>query len=60
MDAMSPNDPAAFVAAALASKPDLIVHEADRPETVRAALKVLVQGSLIPSFSLRHERIGGP
>jgi hypothetical protein len=44
MDAMSPNDPAALVAAALASKPDLIVHEADRPETVRAVLKVLVQG----------------
>ena len=44
MDAVSPNDPAAFVAAALASKPDLIVHEADRPETVRAVLKVLVQG----------------
>ena len=44
MDAVSPNNPAAFVAAALASKPDLIVHGADRPETVRAVLKVLAQG----------------
>jgi hypothetical protein len=44
MDAMSPYDPATFVAAAIASKPDLIVHEADRPETVRAVLKVLAQG----------------
>ena len=44
MSGASPNNPAAFVAAALASKPDLIVHGADRPETVRAVLKVLAQG----------------
>src|ERR1700730_8205991 len=44
MDAVSPNGPPAFFAAALAPKPDLIVHEADRPETVRTVLKVLVQG----------------
>jgi hypothetical protein len=38
MDAISPTE---FLAFALASKPDLVVHRADRPETVRALLKVL-------------------
>lgn len=42
MDALSPNDLAA-VAAAITPKPDLIVHSADRPETVRAVLRVLKQ-----------------
>jgi hypothetical protein len=40
MDALSPD---AFVASSLASKPDLIVHGADRPETVRALLKVFAE-----------------
>ena len=43
MDANLPNDPAAVIAAALSQKPDLIVHSADRPETVRAVLKLLAQ-----------------
>ena len=42
MDATSPIDPAAVVAGAVTPKPDLIVHNADLPETVRALLKVLV------------------
>src|SRR3954470_10713839 len=38
MDAISPTE---FLAFALASKPDLVVHRVDRPETVRVLLKVL-------------------
>jgi hypothetical protein len=44
MDAMSPNDAEAVVAASIAPKPDLIMHAADRPETVRGLLKVLAAG----------------
>jgi hypothetical protein len=65
MDEASPFDPAAFVAGALTPKLDLIVHEADRPETVRALLKVLVgaenlfdRGGVL--VRLIHPSDGGP
>jgi hypothetical protein len=62
MDALSPE---AFIASALASKPDLIVHGADRPETVRALMKVLAEdGHLFDRggvlVKLIHPSSGGP
>ena len=43
MDAMFVNDAPASIAAAPVPKPDLVVHGADRPQTVRALLKVFVR-----------------
>ena len=49
MDAVLPQRPRGYRRSGAHTKPDLIVHKADRPETVRACLKVLVRAQEIYS-----------